>query len=88
MNTAPCQDIFALKNVSFRVARGETLGIVGGNGAGKSTLLKIIAGIATPTSGKVEVQARAWRPSSRSAWDFIPSPLAGKIFFCKAPFWA
>jgi lipopolysaccharide transport system ATP-binding protein len=57
MNTRQA-DIFALKNVSFRVARGETLGIVGGNGAGKSTLLKIIAGIATPTSGKVEVQAR------------------------------
>jgi len=51
-------DIFALRNISFRVARGETLGIVGGNGAGKSTLLKIIAGISSPSSGKVEVRAR------------------------------
>lgn len=51
-------DIHALTKVSFRVARGESLGIVGGNGAGKSTLLKIIAGIATPSSGKVEVRAR------------------------------
>jgi len=50
--------IYALNNVSFRVARGESLGIVGSNGSGKSTLLKIIAGIAAPSSGKVEVQAR------------------------------
>lgn len=51
-------EIHALNNISFRVARGESLGIVGGNGAGKSTLLKILAGIAAPSSGKVEVRAR------------------------------
>ncbi len=51
-------DIFALNNVSFRVGRGESLGIVGSNGAGKSTLLKMLARIATPTSGKVEVHGR------------------------------
>ncbi|HVN27519.1 MAG TPA: ABC transporter ATP-binding protein [Candidatus Binataceae bacterium] len=51
-------DIFALRNVSLRVKRGEALGIVGGNGAGKSTLLKIVAGIASPSSGKVEVRGR------------------------------
>jgi lipopolysaccharide transport system ATP-binding protein len=52
------QEIRALNNVSFRVARGESLGIVGSNGAGKSTLLKILADIAAPSSGKVEVRAR------------------------------
>ena len=52
------QEIRALNNVSFRVARGESLAMVGSNGAGKSTLLKILAGIATPSSGKVEVRAR------------------------------
>jgi len=52
------REIRALNNVSFRVTRGESLGIVGGNGAGKSTLLKILAGIAAPSSGKVEVRAR------------------------------
>ncbi len=52
------QQIRALNSVSLRVARGESLGIVGGNGAGKSTLLKLLAGIATPSSGKVEVRAK------------------------------
>ena len=51
-------EIHALRDVSFKLARGESLGIVGANGSGKSTLLKIIAGIATASSGKVEVRAR------------------------------
>jgi len=49
-------DFEAVSNVSFSVHRGEMLGIIGRNGSGKSTLLKIIAGIYTPSAGRVEVR--------------------------------
>lgn len=47
---------YALDEVSFRVKKGETVGIIGTNGSGKSTVLKIITGVLTPTTGKVEVE--------------------------------
>jgi ABC-type polysaccharide/polyol phosphate transport system ATPase subunit len=49
------EDFYALKDVSFDVKKGETVGIIGKNGAGKSTLLKIITGVLTPTSGSAQV---------------------------------
>ena len=49
---------YALRNVSFDVHRGETVGIIGTNGSGKSTMLKIITGVLNPTEGDVQIQGR------------------------------
>ena len=52
------QEFYALKDVSFSLKRGETLGVIGRNGSGKSTLLKMIAGILTPAQGRVAVHGK------------------------------
>ncbi|MFN2470710.1 MAG: ABC transporter ATP-binding protein [Gaiellaceae bacterium] len=48
-------EILALRDVSFQVERGESVGVVGRNGSGKTTLLRLVAGIFAPTSGRIEV---------------------------------
>ena len=51
-------DFYAMSDVSFKIYRGETVGIVGKNGAGKSTLLKMITGVLTPSSGKIKTYGK------------------------------
>jgi len=48
----------ALKDINFKVKRGETLGIIGPNGSGKSTILKLVAKVMSPTNGKVTVRGK------------------------------
>jgi len=52
------EDLWALRDVSFDVAEGQVLGVIGHNGAGKSTLLKVLSRITAPTSGVVKVKGR------------------------------
>ncbi len=52
------QRFVALRNVSFRIPQGQTVGIIGANGAGKSTLLSLVAGLCPPDEGSVVVHGR------------------------------
>jgi lipopolysaccharide transport system ATP-binding protein len=54
----PRPHLYALKNISFSVDQGESIGIVGRNGSGKTTLLRVLAGITRPTDGKVKIEGK------------------------------
>jgi ABC-type sugar transport system ATPase subunit len=57
----------ALHNVDLDIHRGETHGIIGKNGAGKSTLVGIVAGLVTPTTGRLSINGRTYSDLSRIA---------------------
>ena len=54
----PVHETWTLQNISFSIAAGEAIGVVGQNGAGKSTLLKIITGTLKPSTGSVTVRGK------------------------------
>jgi ABC-type polysaccharide/polyol phosphate transport system ATPase subunit len=58
LQPAPRERFYALRDVSFSVGQGESLGIIGHNGAGKSTLLNIATGLCPPNEGVVSIKGR------------------------------
>jgi lipopolysaccharide transport system ATP-binding protein len=52
------EDFWAIKDVSFQLKKGDSLGIIGPNGAGKSTILKLLSGILRPNNGELRIHGR------------------------------
>ncbi len=79
------KELWALRDVSFDVYRGESLGVIGPNGSGKTTLLMILAEIMAPTTGSVEVRGELRTPIlSLSSASLAALSVEDNIRFCGA----
>jgi len=73
--------IYALKNVNTKVRRGEVVGLLGPNGSGKSTYLRIVAGVLTPTSGRVLIDGQDIQDIDCSKYvNYIMGPILGDVW--------
>ena len=61
----------ALRHISMKIRKGETLAIIGGSGSGKSTLLRLLIGLIRPTSGEIWIGGKEVSKSSEEEWDKI-----------------
>ena len=80
----PRGEFQALKSVSFDIEQGEFFGLLGPNGAGKTTLISVLAGLATPTSGRVSVHGHDVRTdyqAARRSLGVVPQELVFDPFF-------
>src|SRR4029077_10732958 len=72
------EEFWALRGMSLTIRRGEAVGLVGRNGSGKSTFLKLVAGIHTPTSGRLLVRRGAHVASMIELSDGFHPALTGQ----------
>jgi len=74
------QEVRAVDGVSFSIQRGEFLGIVGSSGSGKSTILNLLAGLDTPTSGRIEVEGVTLQSLTRRELAAYRARRVGMVF--------
>jgi ATP-binding cassette subfamily B protein len=70
----------ALKNLTFKIPKGGTIGFIGATGSGKSTLLDVVMGLLEPSDGKLEVDGVAITSKNRSAWQAHIAHVPQSIF--------
>ena len=74
--------MWAVKDVTYDIPRGEVVGLIGGNGAGKSTLLKLLSRITEPTAGEAEIHGGQGQAGEDQREDTLKRPTSRHRFAC------